>query len=91
MEIKSNIYVIILAAGLATRLKPLSEKIPKPLIAISGKTLIFRIISNFKEAGFNKKDNKLPEFFRCEESIPSGHIWDFSEDELENFWEKRLD
>ncbi|MBY8989716.1 MAG: NDP-sugar synthase [Candidatus Lokiarchaeota archaeon] len=54
MEIKSNIYIIILAAGIATRLKPLSEKIPKPLIAISGKTLIFRIISNFKEAGFNK-------------------------------------
>lgn len=54
MKLKSNVYVIILAAGYATRLKPLSEKIPKPLIDISGKTLISRIITNFKEAGFNK-------------------------------------
>lgn len=53
MELKSNVYVIILAAGYATRLRPLSEKIPKPLIDISGKTLISRIISNFKKAGFN--------------------------------------
>ena len=54
MESKSSTYVIILAAGYATRLRPLSEKIPKPLIDICGKTLISRIISNFKEAGFTK-------------------------------------
>ncbi|MFW9895141.1 MAG: sugar phosphate nucleotidyltransferase [Candidatus Thorarchaeota archaeon] len=54
MEPKSNFYVIILAAGYATRLKPLSNRIPKPLIDINGKTLISRIILNFKEAGFTK-------------------------------------
>ncbi len=54
MEIKSDTYVIILAAGYATRLKPLSNRIPKPLIDINGKTLISRIISNFRDAGFTK-------------------------------------
>jgi NDP-sugar pyrophosphorylase family protein len=54
MEIKSDTYVIILAAGYATRLRPISNRIPKPLIDINGKTLISRIISNFREAGFTK-------------------------------------
>lgn len=54
MELKSNVYVIILAAGYATRLRPISDKIPKPLIEINGKTIISRIISNFKNAGFNR-------------------------------------
>ena len=52
MESKSNTCVIILAAGLATRLQPFSNKIPKSLIDINGKTLLSRIISTFKEAGF---------------------------------------
>jgi mannose-1-phosphate guanylyltransferase len=51
---KQNSYVIILAAGFGTRLKPLSNRIPKPLIDINGKTIICRIIFNFKEAGFKK-------------------------------------
>jgi len=51
---KLNSYVIILAAGFGTRLKPLSNRIPKPLIDINGQTIISRIISNFEEAGFKK-------------------------------------
>ena len=47
-----NTYVIILAAGKATRLRPLSNTIPKPLIKINGITIISRIIHTFKEAGF---------------------------------------
>jgi len=47
-----NTYVIILAAGKATRLRPLSNTIPKPLIKINGIPLIFRIVHTFKEAGF---------------------------------------
>ena len=54
MGIKSDTYIIILAAGYATRLRPLSNRLPKPLININGKTLISRIISNFREAGFTK-------------------------------------
>ncbi|MHA1932761.1 MAG: sugar phosphate nucleotidyltransferase [Promethearchaeota archaeon] len=54
MGIKSDTYIIILAAGYATRLRPISNRIPKPLIDIAGKTLISRIISSFREAGFTK-------------------------------------
>ena len=54
MQAINNAYVIILAAGKATRLRPLSDQIPKPLININGIPMITRIISNFKQAGFNK-------------------------------------
>jgi len=54
MTLSSNTFVIILAAGLATRLKPLSNRIPKPLVEINGKPIILRIISLFKDAGFSK-------------------------------------
>jgi glucose-1-phosphate thymidylyltransferase len=47
-----NTYVIILAAGKATRLRPLSDVIPKPLIKINGIPIISRVIHTFKEAGF---------------------------------------
>ncbi|MHA1149867.1 MAG: sugar phosphate nucleotidyltransferase [Promethearchaeota archaeon] len=45
-------YIIILAGGSATRLRPLSERIPKPLIDINGKTILDRIIRSFEKAGF---------------------------------------
>ncbi len=54
MKPRRNAYVIILAAGKATRLRPLSDQIPKPLININGIPMITRIISNFKQAGFSK-------------------------------------
>jgi NDP-sugar pyrophosphorylase family protein len=54
MQTINNAYVIILAAGKATRLRPLSDQIPKPLININGIPMITRIVSNFKQAGFSK-------------------------------------
>lgn len=54
MSTISDTYVIILAAGYATRLKPLSNRIPKPLIEVQGTPIITRIISSFKDAGFKK-------------------------------------
>ena len=54
MKPRNNTYVIILAAGKATRLRPLSDQIPKPLININGIPMITRIVSNFKQAGFSK-------------------------------------
>ena len=54
MKPRNSVYVIILAAGKATRLRPLSNQIPKPLININGIPMITRIVSNFKQAGFSK-------------------------------------
>ena len=54
MNLRNNAYVIILAAGKATRLRPLSDQIPKPLIKINGIPMITRIVSNFKQAGYSK-------------------------------------
>tara|TARA_Y100001970_G_C13987776_1_gene726590 strand:+ start:44 stop:730 length:687 start_codon:yes stop_codon:yes gene_type:complete len=45
--------VIILCGGKGNRLKPLTEKIPKPLIKINKKPILFYIVSYFIKYGIN--------------------------------------
>ncbi|MEZ0343329.1 MAG: sugar phosphate nucleotidyltransferase [Caldimicrobium sp.] len=45
-----DVKAFILSAGFGTRLKPITEKIPKPLIPILGKPLLERIIKNLNKA-----------------------------------------
>ena len=50
---KFSIPVVIMAGGEGTRLKPLTNVLPKPLIPIGEKTIIENIMDRFVEAGCN--------------------------------------
>ncbi len=61
---------IILAGGLGTRLKPLTDETPKPLLPIKGKPIIQHLIDNFKKYGVDKiilsigyKAEQIKEYF----------------------------
>jgi dTDP-glucose pyrophosphorylase len=69
-EPKDN-YVFILAGGLGTRLRPLTEKTPKPMLKIGDKPMLQHIIEQFREYGFknfiislNYKGEIIEEFFK---------------------------
>ena len=51
---KIAIDVIIMAGGRGTRLKPFTHILPKPLIPLKDKTVIEKIIDNFRKFGVKK-------------------------------------
>jgi dTDP-glucose pyrophosphorylase/CBS domain-containing protein len=71
--------VLLMAGGLGARLKPLTNKCPKPMLKVGGKPILEIIILNFIEFGFKKfvislnyKANMIREYFS------DGHKWDVS-------------
>ena len=50
MSIK-NIRVVILCGGKGTRLKPITNNIPKPLILIKGKPILYYLLKYFENYG----------------------------------------
>ena len=50
----SNLPVAILAGGLATRLRPLTEKVPKVLLPIAGKPFLAHQLELLKSQGIRR-------------------------------------
>ncbi len=46
--------VMLMAGGLGTRLKPLTDEAPKPMIEVGGKPILETIVENFIEQGFTQ-------------------------------------
>ena len=66
---KSN-KVVLMVGGLGTRLKPLTEKVPKPLLKVGNKTILETILSKLLDYGYkdilmcvNYKSDMIQEFF----------------------------
>jgi dTDP-glucose pyrophosphorylase len=47
-------WVVLMAGGLGSRLRPLTDDIPKPMIEIQGKPILETILESFVEAGFHR-------------------------------------
>ena len=43
-----------MAGGLGTRLRPLTDKIPKPLLKVGAKPILETILESFLDAGFHR-------------------------------------
>jgi len=50
----ADIPVVLMAGGLGTRLRPLTEKTPKPLLMVGTKPILERILERFVDQGFRR-------------------------------------
>jgi glucose-1-phosphate cytidylyltransferase len=50
----ADVPVVILCGGMGTRLREASEKLPKPLVDIGGKPILWHIMKIYREAGFRR-------------------------------------
>lgn len=53
-SIRKDNWVFLMAGGYGTRLRPLTDQCPKPMLRIGGKPLLEVILENYIAAGFHK-------------------------------------
>jgi dTDP-glucose pyrophosphorylase len=46
--------VVLMAGGRGTRLRPLTEQTPKPMLSVGGRPLLERLLDQVREAGFSR-------------------------------------
>ncbi|MCM0147571.1 nucleotidyltransferase family protein [Photobacterium galatheae] len=71
--------VFIMAGGFGTRLRPLTDNCPKPLLKVGDKSLLEILISRFVDSGFKSfyiSTHYLPEMIK--EKIGTGERWGVS-------------
>ena len=71
LETFSDIPVVLMVGGLGTRLLPLTQNCPKPMLPIGGRPLLERIVERFRDQGFerfyfavNYLSHMIEDFFR---------------------------
>lgn len=71
LPMKKENKVVLMVGGLGTRLRPLTEKIPKPMLHVGNKPIVETIIESFKSYGFtnfvlsvNYKKEMIMEYFQ---------------------------
>ncbi len=51
---KEDTWIVLMAGGLGTRLRPLTQHTPKPMLPVGGRPLLENIIRNFVEQGYRR-------------------------------------
>ena len=75
----SAVAGVVMAGGVGSRMRPLTDSLPKPLISLHGETLLERILSRFAQLGLDKvyiSVNYLAEKIMAE--IGDGSKWGLS-------------
>jgi len=69
-KLKKN-KVVLMVGGLGTRLRPLTENVPKPMLKVGNKPILQTIVEKFSEYGYtdiimcvNYKSNVIKEYFQ---------------------------
>jgi dTDP-glucose pyrophosphorylase/CBS domain-containing protein len=65
-----GVQAVVMAGGMGTRLRPLTEDLPKPMLPVGGKPLLERIINQLRDVGIRQlnitthyKSEKITEYF----------------------------
>lgn len=54
VKLQKDNYVVLMAGGMGTRLQPLTQLCPKPMLSVGGKPILECILDSFIEQGFIK-------------------------------------